>query len=61
LLFLNKELAGQESLWKSLGYEPRTGETLGVQAWQEAAKESQPEGTLLLFKQLRHDRVLRPI
>jgi dephospho-CoA kinase len=61
LLFLNKDLAGQESLWKSLGYEPRTDATLGVQAWQEAARESQPEGTLLLFKQLRHDRVLRPI
>jgi hypothetical protein len=32
-----------------------------VIAWQEAAEESAPEGSLLYFKQLRQDRVLRPI
>jgi dephospho-CoA kinase len=60
LVFPMNELAAKEDLWKQLGYEKRTPETLGVQAWQDAAKESSKEG-VLLFKQLRQDRVLRPI
>jgi dephospho-CoA kinase len=55
------ELAAQEALWKQLGYEKRTPETLGVQAWQDAATETLAVGDILLFKQLRQDRVLRPI
>jgi dephospho-CoA kinase len=55
------ELAAQEQVWKSLGYEKRTPETLGVQAWQDSAREAKTESGLLLFKQLRQDRVLRPI
>ena len=55
------ELAAQEQLWKHLGYEKRTPETLGVQAWQDSATESITTGNVLLFKQLRQDRVLRPI
>ncbi len=35
--------------------------TLGVQAWQDAANESQPPNSTLFFKQLRQDRILRPI
>ena len=61
LLFLPPQLATQEDVWKELGYALRTPQTLGVQAWQEAALESQPPNSLLLFKQLRQDRVLRPI
>jgi len=61
LFFLPPQLAGQESVWKELGYTRRTPQTLGVQAWQDAAIESQPPNTILLFKQLRLDRVLRPI
>lgn len=62
LLFLPAELASYEVILKHLGYERRTAITLGVQAWQEAAKESMPDGNaLLLFKQLRSDRILRPI
>ena len=61
LIFPMTELAAQEELWKQLGYEKRTPETLGVQAWQESASESLATGSLLLFKQLRQDRVLRPI
>jgi len=34
---------------------------LAVQAWQDAAIESMPPNTIMLFKQLRQDRVLRPI
>lgn len=61
LVFIKPELAKQEELWRNLGYERRTPQTLGVLAWQEAAIESMPPSTALLFKQLRVDRVLRPI
>ncbi|MDD2923008.1 MAG: hypothetical protein PHQ36_12055, partial [Anaerolineales bacterium] len=61
LIFPMNELAAQEELWKQLGYEKRTPETLGVQAWQDSASEDLSAGNALLFKQLRQDRVLRPI
>jgi dephospho-CoA kinase len=61
LVFPLPDLAGYEASWKSLGYQKRAPESLGVQAWQDAAIESKPPGTVLLFKQLRVDRVLRPI
>jgi dephospho-CoA kinase len=61
LIFPMNELAIQEQIWKQLGYEKRTPETLGVQAWQDSATESSSAGKVLLFKQLRQDRVLRPI
>lgn len=61
LVFPPTELAAQELIWKKLGYESRAPEALGVQAWTDAAKESMPTETLLFFKQLRRDRVLRPI
>ena len=61
LFFLPPRLADHESIWQGLGYSRRTPQTLGVQAWRDAAIESQPPNTILLFKQLRQDRVLRPI
>lgn len=61
LLFPPPTLAAQEAVFKSLGYAPRTPDTLGVQAWQDAATESMPEGSMMFFKQLRQDRILRPI
>ncbi|MBC7876386.1 MAG: dephospho-CoA kinase [Anaerolineales bacterium] len=61
LVFPMNDLAVQEEIWKQLGYERRTPETLGVQAWQDSAKESLSTESTLLFKQLRQDRVLRPI
>ncbi len=61
LIFPAANLAAQEAIWKGLGYEGRAPEALGVQAWMDAARESMPAGTTLLFKQLRQDRVLRPI
>ncbi len=45
----------------SLEYAPQALEKLGVAAWKEAAKESMPPDTALLFKKLREDRVLKPI
>lgn len=61
LVFPTSDLSSQNAVWQSLGYEGRTPEALGVQAWMDAARESMPPGTTLLFKQLRQDRVLRPI
>jgi dephospho-CoA kinase len=61
LLFLPSSLASMESAWKSLGYERQSPQTLSVQAWQDAAKESATPNTALFFKQLRMDRILRPI
>jgi dephospho-CoA kinase len=61
LLFIPPEFSRQDTLWKGLGYEQRTPQTLGVQAWQEAATESMRSGSGLYFKPLRRDRVLRPI
>ncbi len=48
--------------WRKLGFEPRSEEELTVTAWQEAARESRPPGrSVMLFKQLRIDRVLQPL
>jgi dephospho-CoA kinase len=61
LLFLPPSLARQYAIWNSLGYQTRSISGLGVRAWQDAAVESMPAGTVMLFKQLRKDRVLRPV
>lgn len=61
LLFLPPYLAQHAGSWRSVGYRPQTVQALGVRAWQEAAIESMPRGASLWFKQLRTDRVLRPL
>ena len=61
LVFPPMELVGFDSVWKHIGYERRSPDALGVQAWTDAALESMPKGSALFFKQLRADRVLRPI
>lgn len=61
LIFPPIDLVGFDNVWKQLGYERRAPDGLGVQAWEDAALESMPKGSALFFKQLRTDRVLRPI
>jgi dephospho-CoA kinase len=61
LIFPPVDLVSFDAVWKQLGYERRSPETLGVQAWTDAANESMPQGSAFFFKQLRTDRVLRPI
>lgn len=61
LVFVSPELAKETETWSKLGYQTRLAEELQVNAWQEAAHESMREGTQMLFKQLRVDRVLRPM
>ena len=61
LVFPPMDLVGFDTVWKQIGYERRTPESLGVQAWTDSAIEAMPKGGALFFKQLRTDRVLRPI
>ncbi len=61
LAFVPSGMASDRQIWLDIGYEERTIDALKVTAWQEAARESQHPDTLLLFKQLRIDRVLRPL
>jgi dephospho-CoA kinase len=61
LVFAPPDLAKQDGLWRSLGYDRRSAENLGVLAWMEAALDSALPNTVLYFKQLRTDRILRPI
>jgi dephospho-CoA kinase len=61
LIFVEPALVRHDALWRRLGYVRCQPHELEAQAWQDAAKESMPEGSVLLFKKLREDRVLRPI
>ncbi len=61
LLFVTPNIARETYLWTDLGYELRTVSSLGIRAWQEAAVESMPHKSAMLFKQIRSDRVLRPM
>ncbi len=61
LVFPEMQLASDFDVWKQLGYRPRTPDELAVEAWTDAARESMPANTVLLFKQMRLDRILRPI
>lgn len=61
LIFVDGELAKLRDLWMVMGYEEGAPSELAVSAWQEAALESFRDDLVMLFKQLRADRVLRPI
>lgn len=61
LLFLPPKLAQHQKIWQALDYLPKTIKDLSVRAWQDAALESMPAGTVMMFKQLRVDRVLHPV
>lgn len=61
LLFLTPEMALLKGLWDELGYKETSVKDLGVRAWQEAALESMPAGSVMRVKQLRADRVLKPV
>ncbi len=61
LAFVDPEQAADTTIWQPMGYQIMTIPQLEISAWQEAARESQPPDTLILFKQLRVDQILRPI
>ncbi len=62
LLYLKRttpETVGKAVL--AAGYEPKTPADLRVPDWREAAEESAPPQSYMVFKRLREDRVLKPI
>ncbi len=61
LIFLPTNAAGMESILLELGYRHQTISGILIEPWKEAAIESHPPGTIMFIKQLRADRVLRPI
>jgi dephospho-CoA kinase len=61
LVFVDPVQAADTSLWQPMDYMIHTIEQLEIDAWKEAARESQPPDTMIFFKQLRIDRILRPI
>lgn len=61
LVFLPPHLGRHNAVWGALGYTTRNPQDLKISAWEEAALESMPVGTVMYFKQLRRDRVLRPV
>ena len=61
LIFLPPNLARKDDIWRTLGYQERSIKSLRVRAWQEAAAESMSSGSEMFFKQLRKDRVMRPV
>jgi len=61
LIFVPDKLAHHDALWNGLGYEKKEPSSLNVLAWQEAAEQSSLANTTMFFKQLREDRILRPI
>jgi dephospho-CoA kinase len=62
LIFVPERLNDDVShVLAGVGYVRHTADTIGVAAWREAIVDSQPDGTLVLFKRLREDRVLRPV
>jgi dephospho-CoA kinase len=61
LLFLPPYLGRHTTVWDALGFKVSAPQELSVSAWEEAALESMPVGTVMFFKQLRKDRVLKPV
>jgi dephospho-CoA kinase len=61
LVFVSPGLVKETDAWSKLGYQPRSADELPVNAWKEAALETMRKDTHMLFKQLRVDRVLRPL
>lgn len=61
LVFVDPEELTSAAVWQPLDYQILTIAQLEVTAWKEAARESQPPDTVILFKQLRIDRILRPL
>jgi len=61
LIFVEPSLVRHEALWRKLGYVRSDPNELEAQAWQDAARESMPAGSVLLFKKLREERILHPI
>jgi len=61
MIFMPKESNLPLSLFPKLGYDRKTAEELDSNAWYEAAKDRLGYGKLLFVKELRTDRVMKPL
>ena len=61
LIYVPPYLSRYDPVWKGLGYVEKKPGDLTVQAWREAAFESNQPGSILFVKPLRKERILRPI
>ncbi len=61
LLILDQKIANDISGLDDLGYQIVKIEDLKVKAWREAAQEQYKQKSKLLFKQLRMNRIMRPL
>ncbi len=62
LLFLGQDVPEKvrQAMFEA-GYEVKSAAELKVPDWREAAEEAAPPNSIMVFKRLREDRVLRPI
>jgi len=61
MIFASKELSKHAHIWSKLGYAMGSEKSFSIKAWQEAVKESYTPDSVLYFKQLREERILRPL
>jgi dephospho-CoA kinase len=61
LLFLPPRFKFLVDYCISLGYSSQPVQGLGVQAWEEAARDTSSTDAFVLYKQLRTDRIIRPV
>ena len=61
MLFIDKKSEISLKIFPSLGYERNNAEDLESSSWIEAAKDRLGQGKLLFVKELRTDRVLKPL
>jgi hypothetical protein len=60
-VFVQPNIADNSKIWLAMNFQICTPEYLETHDWQDAASAKMKPGTVLFFKQLRADRVLRPI
>jgi hypothetical protein len=61
LIFLEPNLARHKHIWEDLGYQRIDVEDLTVRSWRNAALETITPDTVMYFKRLREQRILRPM
>lgn len=61
MVFAPKKLSKFTHIWSELGYAIGSEKSFTIKAWQEAVKESYKPDSVLYFKQLREDRILKPL
>jgi len=61
MIFASKEISKYTQIWSNLGYAVGSEKSFAIKAWREAVKESYKPDSVLYFKQLREERILRPL